>query len=64
MNKDDETMTIKKFLDLWNDRNQERSIVIVQKETNCLTVVFSFPPDVVAVGKMDLCMDPLLYDPI
>ena len=64
MNKDDETMTIKKFLDLWNDRNQERSIVRVQKETNCLTVVFSFPPDVVAVGKMDLCMDPLLYDPI
>lgn len=64
MNEDDETMTIKKFLDLWNDKDQERSIVIVQKEANCLTVVFSFPPDVVAVGKMDLCVDPMLYDPL
>ncbi len=64
MDKDNEVMTINRFLDLWNDKTQERSVVIVQKETNCLTVVFSFPPGVVAVGKMDLCVDPLLCDPI
>lgn len=64
MNKDNEVMTIKKFLDLWNDKDQERSIVIVQKEVNCLTVVFSFPPGVVVVGKMDLCVDPMLCDPL
>lgn len=63
-NKDDNVMTIKGFLDLWNDKNQERSIVIQQKEVNCLTVIINFPPDVVAVGKMDLCVDPLLCDPI
>lgn len=59
----DETMTIKRFLDLWNNKNQARSVVILQKDVHCLTVVFSFPPDVVAVGKMDLCVDPLLCDP-
>ena len=64
MAKDDEVMTIKKFLELWNDKNQARSIVILQKGINCLTVIINFPPDVVAVGKMDLCMDPLLYDPM
>ena len=63
-NKDDNVMTIKGFLDLRNDKNQERSIVIQQKEVNCLTVIINFPPDVVAVGKMDLCVDPLLCDPI
>ena len=63
-NEDDETMTIKRFLDLWNDRNLERSVVIVQKEVNCLTVIFNFPPNVVAVGKMDLCVDPMLHDPL
>lgn len=64
MAKDDEVMTTEKFLNLWNDKNRPRSIVIQQKEGNCLTVVINFPPDVVAVGKMDLCMDPLLCDPI
>jgi len=63
-NEDNEVMTIKRFLELWNDKNQERTIVIQQKEVNCLTVIISFPPDVVAVGKMDLCVDPLLCDPI
>ena len=63
-NEDDETMTIKKFLDFWNDKNQKRSIVILQKEVNCLTVIINFPPDMVAVGKMDLCINPLLCAPI
>ena len=64
MDKDDEVMTIQRFLDLWNDKDRGRTVVIQQKEVNSLTVIISFPPDVVAVGKMDLCVDPLLCDPI
>ena len=62
-NKDDNVMTIQRFLDLWNDKSRPRSIVMLQKEGNCLTVIINFPPDVVAVGKMDLCVDPILCDP-
>ena len=64
MDKDDNVMTIKRFMDLWNDKNQARTVVILQKDDKQLTVIISFPPDVVVIGKMDLCIDPLLCDPM
>lgn len=60
---EENTMTNSKFLRLWCDKDQERSVVIRGEDKDELTVIINFPPDVVAIGKMQLCIAPILDDP-
>ena len=56
-------MSIKEFMELWCDKNIERTVVITEHNEGKLTLVVSFPPDTIAIGKIDLCIHPDLDDP-
>ena len=51
------------FMWLWSDRDRERTVVITEYEEGELTLVVSFPPDRIAIGKIQLCVHPDLDDP-
>ena len=56
-------MLLKEFMELWCDKNIERTVVITEHNEGKLTLVVSFPPDTIAIGKIDLCIHPDLDDP-
>ena len=51
------------FMWLWSDRDRERTVIITEYEEGELTLVVSFPPDRIAIGKIQLCVHPDLDDP-
>ena len=53
------TMTDDDFLELWKDRNQERTVIVTDlfPEAPGLALVVCFPPDRVAIAQISLFDD-------